>query len=143
MFLRIAIYRRKEIKPGPVGDQLSLKMQYGMSQRNPEKIADAFIRPDCPDTLLATLYFNLKCPAENIKKRLVLKPAITEPWKIDIGQIIQIVKYRYIIHKPEPLEINATRLPELVIQRKHEIFRPLRNGRFRQYFCPEIMLPQG
>ncbi len=47
-----------------------------------------------PDTLLSTLYFYLECPAQNIKKRLVLKPAITKAGKIDIGQIIQIVKHR-------------------------------------------------
>jgi hypothetical protein len=142
MLLRIAIDGREKIKSGAIGDQLALKMQYGMTQRNLEKIAYAFICPYCTDTLLATFYLNLKCPAQNIKKGLVLKPAVTETGKIDIWQKIQIVKNRDVIHKPEPFDIYATRLAEFVIQRKHKIFRPLYNGRFGQYSGPEIVLAQ-
>jgi hypothetical protein len=60
MLLRIAIDGREKIKPGPVSDQLALKMQHGMTQRNPEKIAYTFIRPDGTDALLPTFYLNLK-----------------------------------------------------------------------------------
>ena len=117
-------------------------MQHGMTQRNLEKIAYPFIRPDCTDTLLATFYLNLKCPAQNIKKGLILKPSVTKAWKIDIGKEIQIVKYRDVIHKPEPFDIYAPRLTEFVIQWKHKIFWPLGYDRFGQYSGPEIVLAQ-
>ena len=48
MLLCIAVDGREKIKPGAVGDQLALKMQHGMTQRNLQKIADAFIRPVWP-----------------------------------------------------------------------------------------------
>lgn len=124
MFLRIAKNGGEKIEPGPVRVELALEVQYRMPDGHIQVTMYPLVGPGSHDPLLSVLHLDLVSFSENVEQRMILEFPVGEPGQVDVGQKVQVVKNRLVVHQPEPFQVNATGIPECCFQREHKRLRP-------------------
>ena len=110
VLLRIKVDGGIDVKAFAVGRKFALHVKYRIAFFDSQEFPDFVIRLNGFQLLFTSFNFNLVAVAQNFKQRFVFKRPAGKSRKVDVGNVVDVVKNRVFVHKAEPFHIDAPKI---------------------------------
>ena len=130
MVHRVKPYYGIDMKTIAVCIHFSFQIKYWLAFFNFEQPGNIAGAPHCFQSLFSASYKNLIMVSQGFEQRFILQGSACKPWQVEVGQVVNVIKYGLFIHETQPLQIYATRFSFSFTDFEWKVFDPIADYRF-------------